>query len=251
LLIKIDEIANKLFSEFDPATLKKNEVQFFDSEIEFIVDVVLSSKSTHKINRKRMLDEADVIEESNNNVKEEVDMDDDNENNEFNSSIKMELRRAIKTVEVMGCIIKNRKGSLEIDQIKKIFEDAMNVQLRILTSFFNLINHKDGQDYILEAFSKKIEKIIKENDIDGNISKHKILKVSKKLFWNYNFIFINVIIFKIIRSLGSDKLIRSSDGKITMISDEVCDKINTPASFLVKHGILMWYKKNWHSQIGY
>jgi len=36
--------------------------------------------------------------------------------------------------------------------------------------------------------------------------------------------------------LGSDKL--------TDVIEKVCDKENTPASFLVKHGILMWYNKN-------
>ena len=28
------------------------------------------------------------------------------------------------------------------------------------------------------------------------------------------------------------------------IIEAVCDKTNTPASYLVKHGILMWYNKN-------
>ena len=36
--------------------------------------------------------------------------------------------------------------------------------------------------------------------------------------------------------MGSDKLIS--------ITNKVCDEINTPASFLVKNKILMWYKKN-------
>ena len=36
--------------------------------------------------------------------------------------------------------------------------------------------------------------------------------------------------------MGSDKL--------TEIIEKVCDKENTPASFLIKHGILMWYNKN-------
>ena len=41
---------------------------------------------------------------------------------------------------------------------------------------------------------------------------------------------------KIIHSLGSDKL--------TEIIETYCDRENTPATFLVKHGILMWYNKN-------
>ena len=44
------------------------------------------------------------------------------------------------------------------------------------------------------------------------------------------------VIHKIVHSVGSDKLIE--------ISKKVCDEINTPAAFIVKHGILMWCDKN-------
>ena len=44
------------------------------------------------------------------------------------------------------------------------------------------------------------------------------------------------IIFKIISSLGSDKL--------TPIVIKVCDEVDTPASNMVKEGILMCYEKN-------
>jgi len=44
------------------------------------------------------------------------------------------------------------------------------------------------------------------------------------------------IINKIVHSLGSDKL--------TEITNKVCDEVNTPASFLIKHGILLEYNKN-------
>ncbi len=63
-----------------------------------------------------------------------------------------------------------------------------------------------------------------------------MLELSKVIFWNTNFLFIYCLINKIVRSLGSDKL--------TEVIGKVCDKEDTPASFLVKHGILMWYNKN-------
>ncbi len=44
------------------------------------------------------------------------------------------------------------------------------------------------------------------------------------------------IIYKIVHSLGSDKLIE--------IVNKVCDEVDTPASLLVKHGILMAYTNN-------
>lgn len=56
------------------------------------------------------------------------------------------------------------------------------------------------------------------------------------IFWNLNFGVLFVFINKIVHSLGADNLIN--------ITDKVCDNVNTPASFLVKHGILMWYSEN-------
>jgi len=51
-----------------------------------------------------------------------------------------------------------------------------------------------------------------------------------------NFFVVYGLIDKIIHSVGSNKL--------TSIVRKVCDNENTPASLLVKHGILMWYNKN-------
>ena len=60
--------------------------------------------------------------------------------------------------------------------------------------------------------------------------------MSRSIFWNINFFVMYGFVGKIIHSLGSNKL--------TAIIEKVCDNDNTPASFLVKHGILMWYNKN-------
>lgn len=85
-----------------------------------------------------------------------------------------------------------------------------------------------------------IDKIAEEKRSKGQkereLSKERLEKLSKTIFWNLNFFTIYGLINKIITSLGSDKL--------TQIVEAVCDDKNTPASYLVKHGILMWYNKN-------
>ena len=80
---------------------------------------------------------------------------------------------------------------------------------------------------------KRLEKIIEEK---GKISRNELEEISRRVFWNINFFIIYGLIYKIVRSLGSDKLVE--------IIKEACEEINTPASFLVKHGVLMWYSKN-------
>ena len=60
---------------------------------------------------------------------EEVDMEDEN-------PYALELRRSIKTVEVIGSVIKNRAGSLRSEQVEKLFEEAMDVHFRPCIQFF-------------------------------------------------------------------------------------------------------------------
>ena len=67
-------------------------------------------------------------------------------------------------------------------------------------------------------------------------SREELEKTAGTLFWNINFFVVCGTINKIVHSLGSDMLMKTVE--------EVCDEVNTPVASLVKHGVLMWYKKN-------
>jgi hypothetical protein len=163
---------------------------------------------------------------------------------ENDDDLAMELRRSIKTVEVMGCIVKNRAGSLEKSKLELIFEEAMKVHFRILTSFFELIKNEKEQQEIVNFISDRLNMIIEDKEKKDKenkqkpkpLNREKLEKWSKTIFWNMNFFVVYGFINKIIHSLGSNKL--------TAIIEKVCNNENTPASFLLKHGILMWYNKN-------
>lgn len=80
-------------------------------------------------NRQKALEVQDEMEEM---KWEERDEENDDE-------FSRELRRSMKTVEVIGAIIKNRAGSLGVDTLKSMFEAGMGVHLRHLTSFLRLV----------------------------------------------------------------------------------------------------------------
>ncbi|MBS1519142.1 MAG: toll/interleukin-1 receptor domain-containing protein [Bacteroidetes bacterium] len=227
----LDEImlnAFTLFDDFIPTSLTKNELKFFDDEIDIIIKEALPylGNSPEQEREKRL-----KIQEER---EDQTEKNDDSNNTDDTSKLAQELRRGIRTVEVMGQIIKNRAGSLEKDRIKTIFEEAMKVYLRILSQFFDLIKNNENQEIVVEYISNKLSKIISESDRDSN--KDENTKLAKKIFWNLNFSVLYFFIDRIIRSLGSDKLIN--------VVEEVCDSIDTPSSFLVKQGIFMWYNKN-------
>ena len=118
-----------------------------------------------------------------------------------------------------------------------MFLEAMKVHLRVLSSFFELIKNEKGQQEIVSFLLKMIKKIIdKKTTKKEEINIQDLEKYARQFFWKSNFFVVYGVINKIVHSLGSDKLIK--------IVNKVCDEMNTPASFLVKHGILMWYNKN-------
>lgn len=235
LLDEIVENAMSLFPNCKPATLKDDETDFFNDKLDVVVEEVLPLGGFED-ERNRRLEQQDLIETNGTHAVHDSDCS--------ANDIASELRRTIKTVEVMGRIIKNRAGSLEKSKLEFIFEEAMTVHLRTLSSFFNLIKNDSDQKGVIDYLSMRIKTITdhkneerkKENQPMRDLSKEDIEKLAKKIFWNLNIAIVYGLFNKIVHSLGSDKL--------KTIAIKVCDNINTPASFLVKHGILMWYCKN-------
>jgi hypothetical protein len=224
-----------LFDKNLPASLSKKELSFFDNEIDHIIKESLPSNIiTPARERDERLQLKETVEEIQEASEEEDEKKEVGKEIDELEELSRNLRRSIKTVEVMGQIIKNRAGSLEKSKLSMIFEEAMNVHLRILSTFFEIIKNEEGQKEIIEYITSRLSNIIKDSKYKPD--KMELDKFSRQIFWNMNFSVVYTFIDKIIRSLGSDKLIN--------IIDDVCKKIDTPAAFLVKHGVLMWYDKN-------
>ncbi|KAA3636727.1 MAG: toll-Interleukin receptor, partial [Calditrichaeota bacterium] len=246
----LDEIilnAYMLFDMYSSASLSKEELSFFDEQVDNIIKLVLPpSTSSPEIERDKRLKVQDKIEEDKSTDESKDDPTEDGttpDDSPQNFELLLNLRRSIKTVEVMGRIIKNRAGSLERPRLEMIFEEAMNIHLRILTSFFDLIKNDDKQSKIIEFITKRLkiftdakkEKRRQEGQKEKEFSSEELEKLAKSIFWNTNFFVASGIIEKTVHSLGSDQLID--------ITEKVCNKIDSPATFLIKHGILMWYRK--------
>jgi hypothetical protein len=111
----------------------------------------------------------------------------------------------------------------------------MNLYLKILTYHFETIQDKKEQKRLIDFLAEQIKKELKKNGND-TLNDKKIKQISKYMYWNISFIVVYGVLDKIVQSLGSDKLLE--------VAINVCDDENTPASFIVKHGILMWFEKN-------
>ena len=223
----LDEIALNamcLFDKYNPVTLNKDEVKFFDKQADIIIKAVLPPAHNSAENARK--DKYKIHDEL-----EETVSDADSQNLDL---VEVELRRAIKTVEVMGSIIKNRAGSLVKTRLEDLFREATFLNLRVLSYFLEIIKGESDQQDIIDFLSTRLNKVIEHKS--KKLTEEQIEKIAKMIFWNLNFLVVYGIIDKVVRSLGSDMLCE--------VIKKVCDEINTPSSFLVKHGILMWYKKN-------
>lgn len=187
----LDEItinASSLFENYKPAILSKDEISFFDKQLDIIVQEVLpSTDSTPEKERVKRLESQDAIEQTNSTEGENDIQEDD--------GLAIELRRSIKTVEVMGRIIKNRAGSLGRARLESIFEEAMNVHLRILASSFEAIEN-DEEEFIY-FISNRLNKLIedkadqraKEGKKVRTLNSEELETLSKTIFLEYEFLF--------------------------------------------------------------
>jgi len=229
LLNEIVLNAMMLFEHNKETTLSKKELAFFDTEFDNVAKAALPKHISPEKERNKQLElqekeEKEAQESQNMPDKEEVKEDVYSEN----------LRRSLRTVEVMGIITKNRIGSLEREKLEEILTEAININLRILSSFFDIIKDKNEQQQIIKYISVQLQEYMAEKK--ANISNERLEKEAKRIFWNLNFGAIFGIIIKTIRSIGSDKL--------KEIIGNICDKHNTSVHLLIKHGVLMWYTKN-------
>ena len=219
LIEKLLKRADGLFKNYSPATMSKEEMAFFKTNE--VKKIELSSKNAPNEARKERLKKLDVIEEK---------MQSAHEEDEDDSELSLELRRSMKTVEVLGRIITNRSGSMKAVQLQTIFEKGMNVHLRVISSFFQLV-----KDMIaIPNYDSFIQEQLLETN--PNMSQEDAAKKSQKFFWGMNFGFIIGMITKISTSLGSKSTIK--------ISDAVCSQSITPIKFLIQQDIAMRYSKN-------
>lgn len=222
LLKLIVNVADDIFSKYPPATFDKYCLSVFQKQSFSIPPPSLPSRNNVEVNRANALKIQDEIEE--------IPNEDNIDEEEVVDELSIELRRSAKTVEVIGAIVKNRAGSLGNELLKNLFLTGVNVHLRQTSSFLALIEkmteENDYSDFLVERI----------RDNYPNESEEKLKQIANRFFWSANFSFIFTTIRKISKSLGSNKL--------TNIVKEVCDSMNTPASFMIKHTILMWSNKN-------
>lgn len=222
----LDEItlnAMSIFEQFPEATLSGDEKKLIKGLSENLRNIQLPDyKHTVEGERNNNLEKMDEIEPVRDEIEEYEEQSDE--------PLLIEIRKSAKNIEIIGQILKNHYGSLEKDRLKELFEEGQHVGLRLLRSFIVLML-KEGD--ALESLFESLLDGIRTNG--RSLSTEERNKESQKIVARFTYDVILGWLYKIVNSLGYDKLVD--------IADEVNINEKTIASNLINLSIHAWYTK--------
>jgi hypothetical protein len=222
----LDEIEVNIliqYDKYDDATMDANEVEFLQKHIETLTRLTMNTRNMSYEKREEQLRiEAQREEEEIKSRKE-----DGNDDISIINEVK-QLRKALRTVEVMGHILKTRPGSFKKELQKRYFSEALSVYFRITKRI--LLDFKNNENDFIGYFMDRISYFnMKE------ISSEEIFNLARRYFCQYNLLNYYACIHRASSILCSEQILQ--------VISEVCDEINTPLSYFVKLQCQMWYTK--------
>ncbi len=215
--------AMEIFDKFPEATLSGDEKNFIE-EINKMLRLHQLPPTKHDPEKER--DKTLIIKDS-----IEPIVNKHREQQEYNENKSLvEIRKAAKSIEIIGQILKNQYGSLEKNTLKFLFLEGQNVGLRLLKSFMEIMLQE--KDKLEEIVRSDLEKTYKK---EKNLTSEQINHKSKKIINMFSYFVIFGWLHKIVNSLGYNELIK--------IADEVNSENKTVASQLINLYINTWYTK--------
>ncbi len=201
-----------------PITLEKDDPYYKDisSFVQNIKNDVIDVNRNHKNERERMLINQDNI------LREKEKEDKITYDDEETKKMMLPLLKSFRSIEIVGQIIKNRKGSLEIQHLNSMLTELYTTSFRTITFFNEVLNSAKAD--IIEAINEKVEEGDTKRQIEERISS----------FLQYvNFRMCLVVFGKLTQCAGNKELKK--------LYTEVANTIGTPAAKIVTFGINLSY----------
>ena len=197
-----------LFEEFLPAKLNIDETTYLANYVNSLPELVIEQQriereniSKARTNRLKQKDKLDKLED-------ETESDDIQADDEFSENglktlnnkdnVLSQINSSVRSVEIIGQILRNRHGSLTKKQLKDLTLTSFNAGLKFLTFFIQQTD--DHQDQIIDL----IDKIIRQN---SDLPNEKITKHARNIFLFMCYSTLFSVISKLTQSVGTSKLI--------------------------------------------
>ncbi|HEY5591888.1 MAG TPA: metallophosphoesterase [Paludibacter sp.] len=209
------------FENIEPITLERNG-HFYNMLKDIVKEIssnIIDSSNNPIESRNTILETQDKIEREKEKNQDEIDLNSDNEG--FNDFM-MPFFQAFRALEIVGQIIKNRKGSIPTNQLVDMIVELYNTAFRTIGFFGKTL--LDTKEDFIESLSNRIS--------DGDTKQN----IEEKVNSFFQFVALQIclgVFGKIIHSVGQRDL------KELFI--EAALKINTPAADIVTFSINSYY----------
>ncbi|WP_061013524.1 hypothetical protein [Photobacterium leiognathi] len=209
---------SKIFETYKPAKLDINEMKFlnkFANKIsEYTAKVVIDNNKDIDEEREKKLEKEDKQEKeisllANNEEDEDISFD------EMNQDL-LDVNRSYRALEILGQIIRNRKGSLHKKQLDQLGLEAYGVGLRFLKYYLNITQNLENE--IIDEIHRLIE-------TKRNWSKERIEKEAKFFYWTFSYMMSLNVVKKIGFCVGHKDLVSFYETISQKMNSEVADLI--------------------------
>ncbi|WP_210484657.1 TIR domain-containing protein [Pantoea ananatis] len=199
IIDRISETLSSIFASHKVATLGKSDVEFLNLMACEIPQIVMDKSKDVESERKKYLIEKDKVERfKNSNVNDYLYSEDEEEEDidAVNKDL-LDVNRSYKAVEVLGQIIRNRKGSIPIPQLEKLGMQTYAIGFRFLDFYYSITRE------LKEEIIAEVHRLISEKK---SWNTDKIAKEASLFYWTYSYIMSLNVIKKIAHSVGHKDL---------------------------------------------
>ncbi|WP_025152418.1 TIR domain-containing protein [Morganella morganii] len=222
---------SNIFREHNHATLGKNDVDFLNEMAIEIPQIVIDKTKDVEEERAKALECQDryerefILTESDGDEVKDENEDEDEDVCAVNKDL-LDVNRSYKAVEVLGQIIRNRKGSIPIPQLEKLGMETYSIGFRFLGFYYSIT--RELKDEIIS----EVHRLISEKK---NWTTEKIAREASMFYWTYSYIMSLNVIKKIAHSVGHKDL--------SSYYSKLSDNFGTEISKLVEITIQLEFTK--------
>ena len=203
--------------QVDAATLDTKETKLLETALQKLPKRILSERPVDEARKS----ERELRDETEAELGELMS-DDESEGEQANDDDLNDLYKALKNMEILGQILRNKYGSLPREKIEEVIDFVTDVGLR-------LINEVTNHESILSLESYFVE-VLKNVDIPEN-DKQKIERFLRTQIRAMVFILIGSLLEKVVLSIRKPELLE--------IVETICNRKDTPAYELLYSFLLL------------
>lgn len=211
------------FDTTEPARLCPEETEFMNELVSELPQSIISNKSVSENRQLRRKNRGLAPSPSTSDSRAQKKNKELDSDNPRQVDI-VEVNRAIRIMEVLGQILKNRAGSFKKSDVEEILEDTVELGLRILGIFLDDFKKPEFVEFISRKLDEQIKKLeeTKQRELDDD---QKII-LAEKMVQFFGYVITVGMLGRIFKAISSDKLVDSMASLAEEKSSPAYDLVN-------------------------